>query len=182
MENRELQIKALNLLHSLLPGPFTCGHRLWVVTEKEKIADTSSPRWGSSTWWLASLYMRKWAVQQTERAPVSSCCAFALTGALAEVVQAVQAWPQNRPRTHRRDYWSGAGRRWRGKEYLGCSVHTVTTKTLTLISALKKQEYRGWLEGWKLRPKGCSKKRKDGGQISFCLDHIYCLCLNCTSI
>lgn len=41
-----LQIKALNLLLRLLSDPFTCGHTLWVVTEKRKrkIADTSGSR------------------------------------------------------------------------------------------------------------------------------------------
>lgn len=52
-----LQIKALNLLLRLLSDPFTCGHTLWVVTEKRKrkIADTSGSRWGSSTGWPTSL-------------------------------------------------------------------------------------------------------------------------------
>lgn len=49
--------------------PFSCSHKLWLVTKNKDIADTSSTSWASSTGWLASpTHVRKWTVQQTGRA------------------------------------------------------------------------------------------------------------------
>lgn len=140
---------ASNQKLSIYCSAFTCGHTLWVVRgKKKKIADTSEVRFlhrvaglalpekvsGKANWEGSGIELLCLCTDRSSSRGGSRC-----SGLTTEQTQ-------NTPEGLQIPQEELEGR-YRGRERLRCSVHTMTIKILTLISVYKRQD------GWKLRPK-----------------------------